>query len=138
MQRIASRLEHEILGPHELKGNRISRDLYDNLTLPWSISTPVEELPESLYVKHVFNRNGAVAEEEEFFAGSHEISLEALEKSLDTASMVNGWREANPELAATERDCVKRTIRDLRSALGGKETYITGQGVAILLFKKKA
>lgn len=138
MQRIASRFEDEDLDPYKLKGNRLSRDLYSNLPLPWQISSPVDELPESLYVKHEFNRGGVVPEGQDFFGGSREQSLTDGEKALNTSSMVTRWREANPELAGTEQDCLKRTIRDLRAALGGKESMVVGYAVVILLFKKKA
>lgn len=136
VQRILSRLEDEDLSPYELPSNRLSRDMYDNLQLPWQNSLPVKEFPESLYVKHEFNRNGTVLEGNDFFSGNEEQSLEGLEKALVTASMVTRWREANPNLAGTQQDCVKRSIRDLKFALGGKESFITGSGTAVLLFKK--
>lgn len=137
IQRIQSRLEEE-LGPYELEGNRLSKEFYDNLPLPWQISSPVEEFPESLYTRHEFNRDGVVPEGEEFFSGNKDASLEYVEKTLSTASMVTRWREANPDIAGTEQDCLKRAIKDWRAALGGKDKFIGGTGTVILLFKKKS
>jgi len=139
IQRIAYRLEREDLAPYELKPNRVSRDMYDDLTLPWQISTPVPDLPESQFVRYEFNRDGVIPEgEKEFFSGSQEQTLEGVERSLETASLVTRWREANPDLAGTEQDCLKRAIRDWKAALGGKDGFIGGQGTVILLFKKRS
>lgn len=112
--------------------------MYDNLPLPWQISTPVEDFPQSLYVKHEFNRGGVVPEGEDFWGGSEERSLEDLEKALNTASMLTRWREANPEIAGTDQDVLNITIKDWKATLGDKKGMVMGAGTAILLFKKKS
>jgi hypothetical protein len=61
-----------------------------------------------------------------------------MEKALATASMVTRWREANPDLVGTEKDCVRQYITELQAALGGKDECFGGSATAILLFKKSA
>jgi hypothetical protein len=55
---------------------------------------------------------------------------------LGTSSVVERWREANPELAGTGKDCVEECIGNMRQALGEKESFVVGTGTALLLFKR--
>src|SRR4051794_41170421 len=73
-----------------------------------------------------------------FFGQGEETSLDELERGLATSSMVTRWKDANPELAKTEKDYVRETIRELKKGLGGQETFIKGSGTVILLFKKQS
>ena len=131
------RFERETLGPYELPANRLSRDMYDNLPLPWNMATPVTAFPQKDFVKHDFDREGVLSNGIDFFGGGEDESLEENEKGLGTASMVTRWREANPELVGTDRDVVKGYIAELRKALGpGPETFKRGSGTAVLFFKK--
>jgi len=138
VQRILFRLEREILAPHEAPPNRISRDMYDNLPLPWQVSPAVPAFPEDLFTRVEWNRDGQVDAGGNFLGGNQEISLGQLETSLSTASMVTRWREAHPELVGTSEDCVTQTIDALRVALGGKEGFVEGNGTALLMFKKRS
>lgn len=137
VMKVLLHFERETLAPYELPANRISRDMYDNLALPWTIPTPVTAFPERSFIKHEYDREGVLTNGVSFFGGDKETSLESLEKGLGTASMVSRWREANPELVGSDRDIVKQFIRELREALGpGQERIVQGSGTAILLFKK--
>ena len=70
-----------------------------------------------------------------------ETTLNNLTDSLGTASMVTRWREANPELIDTERDCVAEMCAEIRQAMGVSSdenpTLKVGGSVALLLFKRK-
>jgi len=131
------RLERETLAPYELPANRLSRDMYDNLPLPWTIPTPVTVFPEKLFVKHEYDREGVLSDGKNFFGRGTESSLDDVERGLGTASMVTRWREANPDLVGTDQDVVKTFIKEVREVLPpGVETVLQGSGTAILLFKK--
>ena len=77
----------------------------------------------------------------DFFAGKKDTSIQELEKGLGTASMVTRWREANPDLANTDKDCVKVAMDEVRKALGvdghSSTTLRVGSSTVILLFKRK-
>jgi hypothetical protein len=134
---ILLRLERETLAPYELPANRLSRDMYDNLALPWTIPTPVANFSEREFVKHEYDREGVLSNGISFFGGGTESSLDDVEKGLGTASMVTRWREANPDLAGTDKDVVRQFITEMRNALGpGQDTVLQGSGTVILLFKK--
>jgi hypothetical protein len=131
------RLERETLAPYALPGNIISMDMYDDLPLPWNISPPVSDFPQSKFVKLDYDREGVLSNGVSFFNNDEKESLDEIENGLGTASMVTRWRAANPELVGTDNDVVKVFARELREALGGKQDWmVRGSGTAILLFKK--
>ena len=143
IQNILFDLERDILAPYELPPNRVSRDMYDNLGLPWTVDPPVADFPAASFVRKEWNRDGKVnldtnGNYEDFFAGTKKQALEDLEASLNTASMVTRWREANRQKAGTDNDCVKLTIERLKRALGDGEALTTGGATALLMFKKRA
>jgi hypothetical protein len=132
------RFERDTLAPYEMPGNRISRDMYDNLPLPWNVSPPVKDFPQLEYVKHDYDREGILSNGVDFFNGGSVETLDETNKGLSTASMVTRWRAANSELVGTDKDAVKVFVRELREALGGQDWILRGSGTAILLFKKSA
>lgn len=113
--------------------------MYDRLPLPWTVDPPVPAFPESDFVRLEWDRGGVLTDGADFFVGSREVSLEALEKGLGTSSMVTRWREAHPELAHTDEDCVVKTIRRVREALGPEagDKIRAGAATVILLFKRR-
>ena len=134
VMKVLLRLERETLAPYELPGNRISMNMYDELPLPWTVFPPIMAFPESQYVKHDYDREGILSNGESFFNGSEVSTLDEIEKSLGTASMVTRWRAANS--AGTKQDVTKAFVKELRDTLGGQERLERGSGTAILLFKK--
>lgn len=126
-----------MLKPSELPSNRISRNLYDELPLPWTVDLPLLSFSESGFTSFEWDRDGILTDGMDFLNGD-DVTIDDLEKSLNTASMVTRWREANPELAGTEHDCVKVTIGEIRRAMGISQggSIRTVNGVAILLFKR--
>lgn len=137
MQRILFHLEREILAPFELPANRLSRDMYDNLRLPWDLVPPVTAFAQSAFVRQEWDRDGILSNGCGFFGQCKQHTLDELEAMLSTSSMVTRWRNANPTIAGTEKDCVRETMRELREVLGGQETFALGSGTVILLFKKQ-
>ncbi|ROW10693.1 hypothetical protein VPNG_05050 [Cytospora leucostoma] len=145
VQQALSELEDGMLGPFELPPNRLSRAMYDTLPLPWSLERPVAEFSEADSLRREWNRDGGLEVGAVDFAGSgRDESLEELGIGLDTASMVTRWREAHPELAGTDRDCVALTLRRVAEAMGmgGKSPADVrlklGSATALLLFRRRA
>jgi hypothetical protein len=143
VQAVLSDLEDNILGPYELRSNKLSRDMYDHLTMPWDTKTTA--FSHSNYKRLEWNRNGKLETDElEFFGGSSEGSLQELADSLGTASMVTRWREANLSLVGTENDCVNLTMRRLAKAMGAdgidlKDINLrSGCSTTLLLFTRIA
>ncbi|KAA8576449.1 hypothetical protein EYC84_006569 [Monilinia fructicola] len=126
--------------PYELPPNRLSRDMYDHLPLPWNIPHPIPSsiLPESQFLKLDYDRDGILSDpsSNDFFGGGREVTLMQAEKGLSTASMVTRWREAHPKEAGTEKDIVKLHIEEVRKLMGGRESMMTGSGTTIIFVKK--
>ncbi|KAF7949666.1 uncharacterized protein EAE97_003175 [Botrytis byssoidea] len=138
--RIFLNFERHILAPYELLPNRLSRDMYDNLPLPWDIPHPIPSsiLPPSQFLKLDYDRDGILSnpESDDFFFGGREVTLKQAEKSLETASMVTRWREAHPEAVGTEKDVLRMHMEELRKAMGENESMRTGSSTTIILVKK--
>ncbi len=98
--------------------------MYDDLPLPWNVSPPVVGFPKSKYVKREWDREGVLSNEETFFGGDEERTLEEVEKGLSTASMVTRWREGNPDLVGTDKDVVTAFVKEIREALGGQKKVL--------------
>ncbi|KAJ5777223.1 S-adenosyl-L-methionine-dependent methyltransferase [Penicillium odoratum] len=135
-------LEREILAPYELLQNRLSRDYYDHLPLPWTIGhKAVEEaFPESGFVRMEWNRNGIITDGDKFFDGSDETTVNEISEGLQTASMVTRWRDARPDLVGTDQDCVALAMAEVRKALGVSRyedpALKVGCATVLLLFKR--
>ena len=136
VQRVLFKFEREDLAPYETSSLRLSMDMYDNLPLPWDVKPAITAFAQDEFIRHEWDRDGVLTDGKDFFGGRKETSLEELEKGMATASMVTRWRVANPELVGTENDVIQRLMRDLREALGGRESFAQGSGTALLLFKK--
>ncbi|KAI9650309.1 hypothetical protein NHQ30_000322 [Ciborinia camelliae] len=138
--RIFLHFEREVLAPYELLPNRLSRSMYDDLPLPWNIPHPIPSaiLPESQFVKLDYDRDGVLSDPKsnDFFGGGREVSLKQAESALSTASMVTRWREAHPKEANTEKDIVKVHMEEVRKAMGGEESMMTGSGTTIIFVKR--
>lgn len=136
-QRVLFRLERHTLAPYELPGNRLSRDMYGSLPLPWdfNISLPFFPTP-STFRRVEWDTDGLPsAPSGEYLSGEAWTTLDDLQRSLGTASMVKRWRE-DPRNRG-EEDVVVSAMRELRLALGeGVHRIKTGSGTVLLLLKK--
>jgi hypothetical protein len=120
--------------PYFQPGNLIAHNMYDALELPWMADPTQTAFPKDRYQRFDWDR-GSLSNGREFFGGTREYSLEVVKKGLDTVSAVTRWREAHPELAGTEQDCVSVIIEQMRQLLG--ETQLRGGGAtALLMFKR--
>jgi hypothetical protein len=153
VQKALFHLERDVLAPYELQPNRISRDMYDNLILPWQVDQVTTEgndladvFPKSDFVRLEWDRDGILTDGVDFFLASSsenkgETTLNDLEASLGTASMVTRWREANADLVGTEKDCVREMCAEIRKVMGvgteGNPTIRVESSVVLLLFKAR-
>ena len=141
VQKVLFDFERDVLASFELPGNRISRDCYDKLPLPWDTGDDAIEnsFPKSKFVRMEWDRDGVLTDGVNFFGGSDEVSLGELADGLSTASMVTRWREAHADLAGTEQDCVAQAMREVKRALGTEErdpSLKVGGATILLLFKR--
>ena len=122
VQKAMFHFEEDILGPYELPGNRISRDMYDDLPLPWDTTEfqTASRWSKGGFVRKEWNRGGRLEPgQEDFFQGTKKTSLGELEKGFGSAGMVVRWREANPEKVGTEQDCATVFMKEVASAMSG-------------------
>ncbi len=132
------------LEPYKEEGNRMVRNLYANLPLPWTLPTPVLEFDQESLMRKEWGTGDGAEPLDEFHAVSAPLPMEAMEKVLGTASPVTRWRAANPDLVNTESDIVRVMRRKVEKALHdggveeGKEVVTGGVRGVLLAFKKKA
>ncbi|KAL4987405.1 S-adenosyl-L-methionine-dependent methyltransferase [Aspergillus falconensis] len=139
VNQIMADLETEVLSPFELPPNAVSRNLYDDLELPWSAETSsVETFPQSQFIRMAWDRDGELSDGKDFLGGSSTVSLELLQEGYGTGSTVTRWRAAHPDLAHTEADCVVQAIEKIREAIGPEAggTVRGGLSTGLLLFKR--
>jgi hypothetical protein len=143
VQRIMSELEDRILGSYENPSIKLSRNMYDELPMPWTLNPPVLAFPAESHVRFEWNRGGKIEDgETDFFDESKEISLKGLSDNLGTASMVTQWRKANPQAIKAGRDCVDITIRNMAAAMGFEQGNISdvfirvGSATSLLLLTR--
>lgn len=72
----------------------------------------------------------------DFFGGSEDVPIAAVEKALGTMSAVTRWREGNPEKVGTEGDCVVRLVEGLKGVVGEGGTMRGGAGTVLLMLKR--
>lgn len=131
--------EKEYLEPYFAPGNFLVRHLYRDLELPWNLEVPEEAFDE----QKSFRREWDWTEESNADSERPQITLEAVEKLLETASPITRWREAHPELVGTEKDAVKVLVADIKRLLHkagveeGKEVIRGVLGGVLLVVKKK-
>jgi SAM-dependent methyltransferase len=110
--------QEELLDDYMTPGNRLTRDLYRGLPLPWDLSEPLPAFDKSSFVRKEWGVGGDSLPGEEFYAmSSKPVNLDILEMILGTGSPVIRWREAHPDAVGTEADCVRLVRRRIEKAL---------------------
>ncbi|EXJ89345.1 hypothetical protein A1O3_02412 [Capronia epimyces CBS 606.96] len=150
LTRLFQEFEDDAILEFEEPGNRMTRDLYAGLPLPWdgvgvgdgdaskasssaaaTGATGGEPLdldlstifPKDQYQRLEFNKDGHVPPGEQFLL-SRRFTLDQVKKALGTVSPVTRWREAyKDKLAAGEvEDCVDKLVRQTRELLEESQT----------------
>ena len=155
------KLEIEILQPFEKRGNRMCRELYRHLIMPWSYPADLELTPEmkaafemydeSQSMRREFNVDGKpdpdpMLAEDKGFVKAMRSSFKLAKQVIGTASQVTRWREAHKEeLEKGEiEDCVdhmlRRTYEEMEKVPEGKAREWVDVVIAMVLImvKKKA
>ncbi|KAF7562272.1 hypothetical protein G7046_g1856 [Stylonectria norvegica] len=131
--------EDRDLSPFFEPGNILTRNLYVDLPLPWTLASPVAEFDEATFVRKQW---GPDDNAELLDGGLLTIDLDTLEKILATSSPVQRWREAHPDTAGTERDIIRQIRNKVATLLQeagvdeGKEV-LKGSPQGVLLLVKK-
>jgi trans-aconitate 3-methyltransferase len=142
VQAAFSHLEDDILGPYMEPGNKMARQGYETLTLPWTVDATRGLFDEAAFFRKDWDRNGkpsAPPLEDGTpgpFAFATEVSLEQVEKALGSASAIVRWREAHPDEANTPEDPVHLTLAKVRTLVKGKETMVIAPSCSMLLMRK--
>jgi len=136
--------EHEeLLKDFFIEGNRITRNLYTNLALPWTLSPPVKEFEEATFLRKEWGTDNKSEPSDEFLAHQEPVDLDRFERILGTSSPVIRWREANLDKVGTELDVVRiirNNIERLLHEAGvekGKEMLRGGVKGVLLVVKRK-
>jgi len=90
----------------------------------WAAECPEDvriAFDETTFKRKEWNADGVLSDDGEFFGGSREVTLAGIEQLSGTGSPIVRWREAHPDLAGTERDCVRVMVKQLQEVLGIKE-----------------
>src|SRR5256885_432763 len=121
-------LEERGLKPFFEPGNLLTRNLYVDLPLPWTLTPPVADFDETVF----FRKEWGPDNNEEFFAGGGlTADFDTMERVLDTMSPVQRRREAYPDAVGTERDVIRimrREIKRLLHEAGVEKGKEGGQG----------
>ena len=136
IQEAMFQLSREHLAPYELPGNRLTRDGYDNLPLPWTIEPPVQGFSRAGFNRMEWDRDGHLSDPDHFFLGEMRMTVKQAQKHLGTSSSITRWREAHPGKAGTEEDVVAIFTREMKELLGAKEEVVVGRSCHLLMLKK--
>lgn len=153
IMKVWTELEAEILSPFEKPGNRMARELYDGLPLPWTVdpsavpadtAEAMNQFDQERSMMRQFNKDGKpendeLLKENKGYMKYARFELEQAKLMFGTASPVTRWRQAHREkLEKGEiEDCVDYMIRRTREELdqtpeGKGRTWIEA-GVAFVL-----
>ncbi|KAL1393563.1 S-adenosyl-L-methionine-dependent methyltransferase [Phyllosticta capitalensis] len=136
VQQILDDYEKNVIGPHMMPGNWVLRRFFADLELPWQTDAAQTAFAEAKFERYKWNDYSLDGPDgKDFFGGSEVVPLERLYDLLSTAAPATRWREAHPEDAETERDCVRALTTRLKEVSGKDELRLT-QGLALLFFKK--
>lgn len=136
--RVLSDLEQGTLGPYQTPANWSLMNLYEDMKMPWSIANPCTAFPKSLSRRRVWNSRGQPEQDGSYVCGERVLTLDEAEKSVGTISAVTRWRNANPQFAGTEKDCVRAAFQEIGAILDcHPEDKITMVGPSVLITLKK-
>ena len=124
------------LEPYINDGNRVVRDAYQDLLMPWDAG--VTAFPKDQYIRREWT-----TDEQFVQARAMQVDMPTLERVMSTSSPYTRWCEAHPGLHGTEQDLlrlVRRQVEAVQQAQGvepGKE-LVRGLSLGTVLIFKKA
>ena len=140
---VVDEVDRELM-PFDRRGSILTRDLYVDLPLPWTLDTPVEGFDKASLVRREWNkaREYYEADQKEDLGLGATVTAEQFASLVNTNSSVIRWREAHPEKAGTEEDLVasmKSQIERLLAEAGedpGARVLKGGVAMVLLMIKK--
>ncbi|KAG9793300.1 hypothetical protein ABEF93_003510 [Exophiala dermatitidis] len=157
LHKLFAEFEDEVLRDFEEPGNRLTRQLYVGLKLPWddvednaggdgqgNKASLAHVFPKEEFQRLEFNKDGHVPPGEKFLVGRR-LTFDQIKMGLGTVSPVTRWREAHKDkLAAGEiEDCVDQLVRRTKEIMEevpegkGRDWAEGGSAVVILVIKKR-
>ncbi|KAI7291590.1 UNC-50 family protein [Hortaea werneckii] len=155
IQTLLHTVEDERLGPYTTPGNRLARQCYDDLPLPWSPLPPsaaaggedAQNPCAALFDEAAFERKhwdrdrvpSALAlpdcSSPPFLLG-REVDLHGDLKGLGSSWPVIRWREANPGKVGTEQDPIRVIADRLKRVVGEQTKLVLAPSCTVLLFRR--
>lgn len=142
MQAAMKNIWEDEIRPFIEPGNVLATNLYIDLPLPWTLSSPVAEFDEPSYFRKEWGTSNS-AEEEYFLGDQPAVDMDRFEKVMSTFSPVQRWRDANPDAAGTDRDIVRMLRAEIERVLNeagvekGKEAVKYNMSGVLMVVKKK-
>lgn len=130
------------LEPFDRLGSILTRDLYVDLPLPWTLESPVKEFDKESLVRKEWNVNREYRDGEGDIGLGVAVTAEELEGLMGTNSSVTRWREAHPDKAGTEDDLLRDMRRRVEACLAevdvraGDKVLRGGVAMVLLMVKK--
>lgn len=131
------------LDPFMVDGNRLVRNLYTDLPLPWTLEKSVEAFDENSFARKEWGAEAASEARGTFMAIPSPVDMIMVEKILSTSSPVTRWREAHPDRVGTEQDIARITRRRIEHLLHqsgvekGQEKLYADISAVLLMMKRK-
>lgn len=149
---VFARFHKEVIEAYGVEGGKISSNGYKDLVLPWSDNSSLSPATAALFDRDAFVRKEFTRQELATGDTAKQVAKDPLatsiwqrvENLLNTLDPVTRWREAHPELAGTDKDCVKVLIAETVEAVkDGKAkidfgNLLLGMKTAVLLVKRVA
>ncbi|KAI1390447.1 S-adenosyl-L-methionine-dependent methyltransferase [Hypoxylon trugodes] len=122
-------------------GSKLTRDLYVDLPLPWTLNPPVEGFDQGSFFRKEWNKYRDGRNNNDLGTGTI-VTTEEFENLIGTNSTVTRWREAHPDKVGTEEDIGRKMRKRIESLLHEAgvepdEEVLTGQVAIVLLMVKK-
>ncbi|KAK5651161.1 hypothetical protein OQA88_13208 [Cercophora sp. LCS_1] len=148
---IFTRFHAQVLDAYSVAGTQVTRDGYRNLPMPWDSPATARFFERDTFFRRELDRRdlaGAGSSTEDVAKTVAADPLAAsiwqrVENLLDTMDAVTRWREAHPDLAGTDRDCVKLLISETMQAVADGKAKIDFRNIflgkkTVLLCVKRA
>lgn len=128
------------LEPYMNEGNRVVRNKYLDLLLPWTVPEPVTAFPEAEFTR----RDWTISERFMNVGSETAVNMDLLEKVMSTSSPYTRWCEAHPDDVDGENNILRKLRREVERVIQesgvekGKETVRGVALGAVLIAKKEA
>lgn len=108
-----------VLEPYQTPGNRLANAGYVGLGMPWDDAVTAPFFERETFLRREWDGDSGVRERVGVPADRAQdpsFLLKRIHAFLETISPVTRWREAHPDLAGTDKDCVEVVMAEIREA----------------------